>query len=33
MVRFKRGLADEMVTSTYGSVLAVSDQPQEVIKT
>ena len=28
----KRGLADEMVTSTYGSVLAVSDQPQEVIK-
>lgn len=28
----KRGLADEMVTSTYGSILAISDEPQEVIK-
>ena len=28
----KRGLADEMVTSTYGSVLAVTDEPNEVIK-
>ena len=26
----KRGLADEMVIATYGSVLAISDKPQEV---
>ena len=28
----KRGLADEMVIATYGSVLAVTDKPQEVYK-
>ena len=28
----KRGLADEMVVSTYGSVLAINDRPKEVIK-
>ncbi len=28
----KRGLADEMVIATYGSVLAISDNPQEVYK-
>ncbi len=28
----KRGLADEMVVSSYGSVLAINDIPQEVIK-
>ena len=26
----KRGLADEMVVSTYGSVLAITEKPQEV---
>ena len=28
----KRGLADEMVVSTYGSVLAITDKPLEVVK-
>ena len=28
----KRGLADEMVTATYGSVLAITDMPKEVVK-
>ena len=28
----KRGLADEMVVSTYGSVLAINDKPKEVIE-
>ena len=28
----KRGLADEMVAATYGSVLAVTDAPGEVVK-
>ena len=28
----KRGLADEMVVSSYGSVLAIVDKPKEVIK-
>ena len=28
----KRGLADEMVISSYGSVLAITDKPQEVYK-
>ena len=28
----KRGLADEMVVSSYGSILAVTDRPKEVIK-
>ena len=28
----KRGLADEMVVATYGSVLAITDIPKEVIK-
>jgi len=28
----KRGLADEMVAATYGSVLAVTDTPHEVIE-
>ena len=28
----KRGLADEMVVSTYGSVLAITDKPREVVK-
>ena len=28
----KRGLADEMVIATYGSVLAITDRPQEVYK-
>ena len=28
----KRGLADEVVISTYGSVLAIGDKPQEVYK-
>lgn len=27
----KRGLADDMVISTYGSVLAINDYPQEVV--
>ena len=27
----KRGLADDMVISTYGSVLAINDYPQEVL--
>ena len=26
----KRGLADEMVVATYGSVLAITDYPKEV---
>ncbi len=28
----KRGLADEMVVSTYGSMLAITDIPKEVVK-
>ena len=28
----KRGLADEMVVSSYGSILAITDMPREVIK-
>ena len=28
----KRGLADEMVSATYGSVLAVTDKPVEVVE-
>ena len=28
----KRGLADEMVASTYGSVLAITDKPNEVVE-
>lgn len=28
----KRGLADEMVSATYGSILAINEEPQEVIK-
>ena len=28
----KRGLADDMVASTYGSVLAVTDKPSEVVE-
>ena len=28
----KRGLADEMVVSSYGSILAIQDRPKEVIK-
>ena len=28
----KRGLADEMVVSSYGSVLAITDVPKEVLK-
>ena len=28
----KRGLADEMVVSSYGSILAISDVPNDVIK-
>ena len=28
----KRGLADEMVVSSYGSILAVNDKPKEVVK-
>ena len=28
----KRGLADEMVVSSYGSILAITDIPKEVIK-
>ena len=28
----KRGLADEMVISSYGSLLAITDKPQEVYK-
>ena len=28
----KRGLADEAVVSSYGSIMALSDEPQEVIK-
>ena len=28
----KRGLADEMVVSTYGSVLAITDKPKEVVE-
>ncbi len=28
----KRGLADEMVVSSYGSVLAITDMPKEVVK-
>lgn len=28
----KRGLADEMVVSSYGSILAITDMPKEVIK-
>ena len=28
----KRGLADEMVSATYGSVLAITDMPTEVLK-
>ena len=27
----KRGLADDMVISTYGSILAINDYPQEVV--
>ncbi len=27
----KRGLADEMVVSSYGSVLAIQDEPQAVV--
>lgn len=27
----KRGLADEMVVATYGSVLAITDMPKEVV--
>ena len=28
----KRGLADEMVVATYGSVLAITDMPKEVVE-
>ena len=28
----KRGLADEMVVSSYGTILAINDTPQDVIK-
>ena len=28
----KRGLADEMVVSSYGSILAITDMPKEVVK-
>ncbi|MCI9365099.1 MAG: hypothetical protein HFJ54_00195 [Clostridia bacterium] len=28
----KRGLADEMVVSSYGSILAITDYPKEVIQ-
>ena len=28
----KRGLADEMVVSSYGSILAINDKPKEVIE-
>ena len=28
----KRGLADEMVVSSYGSILALSDKPKEVVR-
>ncbi len=28
----KRGLADEMVVSSYGSILAVNDKPKEVVQ-
>jgi cyclic beta-1,2-glucan synthetase len=28
----KRGLADEMVVSAYGGILAISDMPKEVVK-
>ena len=28
----KRGLADEMVTSSYGTILAINDKPNDVIK-
>ena len=28
----KRGLADEMVVSSYGAILAINDKPNEVIK-
>jgi len=28
----KRGLADEMVVSSYGSILAINEEPKEVIK-
>lgn len=27
----KRGLADEMVTSSYGSILAITDEPKKVV--
>ncbi len=29
---FKRGLADDIVVSSYGSILAITEQPKEVIK-
>ncbi len=28
----KRGLADDIVTSSYGSILAITEEPEEVIK-
>lgn len=31
-IGLKRGLADEMVVSAYGSILAICDEPQEVYK-
>lgn len=32
MAWFKRGLGDEMVVSSYGTVLAICDYPREVLE-